>query len=294
MKNLLISLIFTLGFGIIYAQTNNLDITSEWRVNYQQVWEPYDFYNNLYRDFIEGDTVINSVEYSKVYQSGYSYYGYIPNGEIYPYEHVLHGFLREENNKWFTLFENQDTLLFDFNLNLNDTVISAYTYSFADPIVVTAIDSILIDGEYKKRMQLNGMGAEYIIEGIGATSGLFENMFFFEWYSELVCYAKNGVSVWGTTTEECDLAVKIMENQGNSGLCSVFPNPAKDFTMITVPSGLENVTFRLIDMVGGLICQKSLESPSTNKVQLTDYHSGVYLAVIETNGLKQSVKLIIK
>jgi hypothetical protein len=278
----------------VTTQAQTIDTTSEWRVNYQEVWEPYDFYNNLYRDFIEGDTIINSVEYFKVYQSGYSYYGYIPNGDIYTYEHVLHGFLREENNKWFTLFENQDTLLFDFNLNVNDTVISAYTYSFADPIMVTAIDSVLIDGEYKKRMQLNGMGAEFIIEGIGATSGLFENMFFFEWYSELVCYAKNGVSVWGTPTEECDLAVNINENQGDENPCVISPNPGKDFIMLSIPPGLGKVEIILINLLGGIVYQDSFIGPSSNKINLNDFPAGFYLVIIKSKGLRQTTKLIIE
>ena len=63
-------------------------------------------------------------------------------------------------------------------------MVSAFTFSM-DPITITAIDSILIDSEYRKRYYLSvEFGAEYIIEGIGATSGLFENMEFFEWESE--------------------------------------------------------------------------------------------------------------
>jgi hypothetical protein len=214
--------------------------------------------------------------------------------EVYVYDNVLHSFLREENNKWYTFYENEDTLLFDFTLDVNDTVYSAYTFLMGDPIIVIAIDSILVDGDYKRRLQINAQGAEYIIEGIGATSGLFENMFFFEWYSQLVCYAKNGVSVWGETTEECDLAVYINENQGNADPISVFPNPAKGFTMLSIPPGLENITFKLIDLVGRIVYQGSFESSSINKIQLNSYHSGIYLAIIETKGLSQTVKLIIE
>ncbi len=273
--------------------SSNLDITSEWRVDYQQSWYPGEFWNNVYRDYIDGDTVINSYQYYKIYQSGYSFEGIVPVGEVYSYDHVLHGFLREENGKWYTYYENTDALLFDFTLDVNDTVYSAYSFLTPDyQIIVMGIDSILVDGEYKRRLQLNNPGAEYIIEGIGATSGLFENMFFFEWYSQLVCYAKNGVSVWGESTEECDLAVTINDDRGNTDPCSVFPNPAKDFTMLTIPSGLNNVTIRLFDLVGGIVCQKSFESPSTNKILLTAYHSGVYLAIIESKGFRQTIKLI--
>jgi hypothetical protein len=291
-RNLLFALLLLVISQMIQAQT--IDTTSEWRVNYQQSWFPGEFWNNLYRDFIDGDTVINSFQYYKVYHSGYSFDGIVPVGEVNSYDHVLHGFLREENGRWYTYYENTDALLFDFTLDVNDTVYSAYTFLMGDPIIVIAIDSILVDGDYKRRLQINAQGAEYIIEGIGATSGLFENMFFFEWYSQLVCYAKNGVSVWGESTEECDLAVSINENQGNAGPCSVFPNPAKDFTMLTIPDGFGEVAFTIIDLFGGIVYKSSFESPSTNKIKLTSCHSGIYLAIIESKGLRQAVKLIIE
>jgi hypothetical protein len=138
------------------------------------------------------------------------------------------------------------------------------------------------------------MGAEYIIEGIGATSGLFENMFFFEWYSELVCYAKNGVSFWGTTTEECDLAVNINENRGSKDLCVISPNPGKDFIMLSIPLGFEKVEITLINLLGGIVFLDSFISPSLNKINVNEFPAGFYLAIIESKGLRQTTKLIIK
>lgn len=291
---------FLFAFLVLFVsftmQGQTIDPASEWRVDYFMA-EPGYMNQSFYRDYIDGVTTIDSLEYYIVYCSGYSTFNWGP--PTY-FSHSLHGYLREQNNKWYTyiISENQDALLFDFNLEVNDTVYSAFTWvDNEEPVIVTAVDSIMVEGEYKKRMQLNfeeGSGAEYIIEDIGATSGLFENMWFFEWGSELVCFAKEGNSLWGSSTEECDLAVNINENQGNTQPCSVFPNPAKDFTMLAIPSGLKNVTFKLIDLVGGIVYQKSIESPSINMIPVTTYHSGVYLAVIETNGLKQSIKLIIE
>jgi len=259
--------------------------------------EPGYMTQSYYRDYIDGVTTIDSVEYYNVYSSGYSTFNWGP--PTY-FSQSFHGYLREQNNKWYTyiISENQDALLFDFNLGVNDTVLSAFTFTeFGNPVIVTSVDSILVDGEFMKRMHLNfeeGGGGEYIIEGIGATSGLFENMYFFEWGSELVCFAIEGNSLWGASTEECDLAVNINENQGNAGPCSIYPNPVEDFTMLTIPSGLKNVTFKLIDLVGRIVYQKSFESPSTNKILLTGYHSGVYLGLVEANGLRQTMKLIIE
>jgi hypothetical protein len=294
-QKLLIILISILLTNKVLAQT--IDLQGEWRVDYQEVWYPEEFYNNLYRDFIDGDTVINSIQYYKVYRSGYSYYGLFPQGEVYPYNHILHGFLREEDNKWYTFFEDNDTLLFDFTLNVNDTVYSGCTFTMGEQIIVDAVDSVLVNGDYKRRMHLYGdasMVAEYIIEGIGATSGLFENMYMFEWSSTLVCYAKDGVSVWGESTEECDLAVKINENEADHIPYNLYPNPAKDFTLLRVSQGIGKTKLTLIDILGTIVYQDFLESPCTIKIALDGYPSGVYLAILENNGLRKTVKLIIE
>lgn len=289
-------LVLTLLLMSILSQAQTIDPASEWRVD-SYVAEPGYMNQNYYKNYIDGDTMINSIEYFKVYASGYSYTEWVPPGYYNYFEHALSGFLREENNKWYTFYENQDALLFDFTLDINDTVYSAYTFFIDSPLIVSGIDSIQIDGQYKRRLHLNAdpsIGAEYIIEGIGATSGLFENMIFFEWGSELVCFAKEGNSLWGASTEECDLAVKINETEGTHIPCSVFPNPGQDFTIVSIPVGFGKVTFTLIDIVGRIVHQDSFGSPSTNKIQLNSYHPGIYLAVIESIGLRQAVKLIIE
>lgn len=285
---------FIMLFLSIILQAQTIDPDSDWRVDFHQSWFPGEFYNNLYRDYIDGDTVINSIQYYKVYHSGYSFYGIVPIGEVYTYDHVLHGYLREENSKWYTYFENNDALLFDFSLDVNDTVYSAYSYLTGDPIIVTAIDSILVDGDYKRRLQLNGWGAEYIIEGIGATSGLFENMFFFEWYSDLVCYAINGISVWGAITEECDLPVYINDNEDNSVQITMSPNPAHDYTVLYCPNILGGVTFKLANLFGVIVHQETIENQYSRRIQLSSISPGIYIAIIENNEISQSRKLIIK
>jgi hypothetical protein len=274
---------------------NNLDPASEWRVNYQMSFYPGDFYNNLYRDFIDGDTIINSIKYNKIYSSGYSYEGVFPTGDIHYFDHLLHGFLRAENNKWYTYYENQDALLYDFTLEINDTVYSAYTDFIDGPVSVTDIDSVLVGGENKKRLHLNGYGAESIIEDIGATSGLFENMVFFEWYSDLVCFAKDGISLWGESTEECDLAVQIDEQKNNVPTFTIYPNPAEDYTLISFPPGSGKAKkISILDSYGRIVFQKSEESNPELIIPLYCYRPGLYLVLIENGHQRQFIKLLVK
>lgn len=273
----------------------DIDPASEWRVD-SWTAEPDYSTNSYYRDFIDGDTIINTIRYHKVYQSGYTYYLNYPPGYYYYYEDVFHGLLREEDNRWYTInYNGQDELLYDFTLDVGDTVYSAFTFIFEDPIIVTGVDSVLVGGDYKRRLELNseeGGGAEYIIEDIGATSGLFENMFFFEWGSELVCFAKNGVSLWGASTEECDLAVAIGEAETHPNACFISPNPATDHLILTLYGSTGEASFTLINLLGNVVMEGSFTSPSINKIDLNTYSPGIYLAVIKTADTRETFKVV--
>jgi hypothetical protein len=275
----------------------NIDPASEWRVNYFMA-EPGYMQQTYYKDFIDGDTVIGSLEYFKVYASGYSYIEYLPPGFYNYFEHSPEGLLREQNQKWYTYYEDHDTLLFDFTLGLYDTVYSALTNVFDDSaIIVTAIDSVLVDNEYKKRMRLNfeeGEGAQYIIEDIGASSGLFENMSFFEWGSDLVCFAKNGISLWGVSTEECDLAVNIGEINNNLHNCNLYPNPACKSTNLSIPPGFGNVKITLIDSYGKIVFQELKKEGHDIRISLHSCLPGLYLVLIENDNQRQTIKLLVQ
>lgn len=297
-QNFLFAVLLLLISFSIQAQT--IDPASEWRVNYSRidVGSEWYFTYKYYKDFIDGDTIFNSNEYYKIYQSGYTYegwYGY-PGWYSY-YEHSLHGYLREDNNKWYIFYQNQDMLMFDFTLETGDTLKGFQALYCPYDITVYSVDSIIIDGDYKKRLQLcyNGWtNAAYLIEGIGATTGLWAPIYQFEWDEHLVCYARDGISLWGLPTEQCNLAVNINENDEKRPSCSIVPNPAKDFSTVIIPAGIGKVTFTLIDMMGSIVNRQSFDSPSINKIHLSPYNSGIYLAIFEAKSLNQSIKLILE
>lgn len=297
-QNIFSALLVLLASFTIQAQT--IDPSSEWRADYSKVDVGSEWYctNEYYRDFIDGDTIFNSKEYYKIYHSGYIYQGWCGYpGSYYYYDHSLHGYLREENDKWYIFYQNQDMLMFDFTLETGDTLKGFQTLYCPYDITVYSVDSIIIDGDYKKRLQLRCGGlinAAYLIEGIGSTTGLWAPIYQFEWSEQLVCYARNGISLWGLPTEECDLAVNVNENDEKLPSYSIVPNPAKDFSTVIIPSGIGKVTFTLIDIMGRIVSQESFNSPSINKIQLSSYNSGIYIGILEAKGLRQTVKLTIE
>ena len=81
-------------------------------------------------------------------------------------------------NKIFFIYQSQntDSLLFDYNLNVGDTVkgILAPLFSYA---FVTSIDSVIINSQYHKRWNLDYCSGYsfYFIQGIGSNLGLIES-----------------------------------------------------------------------------------------------------------------------
>lgn len=265
---------------VVNAQS--IDTASVWRVN-SSIWEPgVEMRYSFYKDYIDGDTTVNGIEYLKIYLSGYDRIEWIPTPYNNYYNHVFHGFLREEDHKWYTLCGDQDKLLFDFTLEVNDTVYSAFTFTMNVPITIAAIDSVMVGPSYKKRFLLNNeYGAEYIIEDIGATSGLFENMVFFEWDSELICFATNGISLWGASTEACDLNVNIAENQNTDQVIRVFPNPAQTEARIFIPvfSSETNLQYALYNYSGRLV-EAGIIASAPLIISRRGLASGFYILVI--------------
>jgi len=295
MKTLTLLIIALASLASISIKGQSIDTASIWRIN-SSIWEPgVEIRYNYFKDYIDGDTTINSKQYLKVYKSGYQYIDWIPNPYYNYFQHELHGFLREENNKWYTYDGNQDKLLFDFTMTVNDTVFSAFTIPLSDPIIITAIDSILIDSVYKKRFHLNiAFGAQYIIEDIGATTGLFENMEFFEWDSKLVCFAKNGISLWADSTLECNLNVNVSETKTNIGSVTLYPNPADDYTILSIPLDFNMPNILLLDSFGKTVFNKSNVRDKTIKIQLSTFPKGLYLFLVNNGDKKQLMKLVIK
>jgi hypothetical protein len=273
----------------------SIDPASEWRVD-SYVADPPEYRYECYKDYIDGDTVINGVAYLKIYRSGYERVDLGPNSWYLYFTRGLHGFLREENHKWYTFFNDQDQLLFDFTMEVNDTVTSAFTFPLMGaPILVTAIDSVMVDGANKIRFHINPeFGAEYIIEDIGATSGLFENMSFFEWGSELICFAKNSISLWGTSTDSCDLDVSLPEKKIQNQGISVYPNPAGDYTNVFIPPGFREANISLMDPFGRIVLHQSQIANGVVKIPLTSLTSGLYQVLVETDQKRLAVKLVIQ
>ncbi|MFA9388461.1 MAG: T9SS type A sorting domain-containing protein [Prolixibacteraceae bacterium] len=102
----------------------------------------------------------------------------------------------------------EEFILYDFGLAIGDTfTVVQYFYNTLEIIDtvklhVQKIDSIKINGEFRKRIYLNNsLNSQIWIEGIGSSFSLLYQycMTYFEENFSLVCYQENGKTIYGTS-----------------------------------------------------------------------------------------------
>jgi hypothetical protein len=157
------------------------------------------FYTYTHRYTIDGDTTIGGLQYAKVYVKYKYEEGSVSsqwcNESVNYYEHYF-GALRESGKQVLLVLgwlpDSTEYVVYDFNLSIGDTLPSPDGDLNADPAgrIISAIDSIEILGSYRKRFVINSN--KYIIEGIGASTGLFNPLVYFpsECYMAMHCYAE--------------------------------------------------------------------------------------------------------
>ena len=127
--------------------------------------------------WFQGDIVIENVKCKKVYRQ------YNDSIADFNKAHYYAAIWEDTVSEKIYCFHNGDTfLLYDFAVNVGDIVryYSLWMWSEEQQEVVESIDSILIDGQYRKRINFlidipggEGKEIESWIEGIGSTNGLF-------------------------------------------------------------------------------------------------------------------------
>lgn len=205
--------------------------------------------------FISGDTVIGSHTYHKLYKNGYKS-GFcppvgIPFPPFYYFGEYWTAFRQDIFNKKVYLFDaGQDTLAYDFNLDVGDTLLSAIS-GFN---IVNSIDSVLVGNHYNKRFWLtDGWHNNYValIEGLGSTYGAFAPLAIqFEFGGNLMCVKINNQTVWNyDSTSSCNLITRI-DDLDEPIRAFIYPNPFSESSRIKLNKNLEEATLVIYNILG--------------------------------------------
>lgn len=252
---------------------------------------------NEYGNFVSGDTVVNSIAYNKI--STYSvsraeWQGPEPqNPNCFNADTSLslNCLVRQDGKKVFVKYGlSEEALMYDYDLQVNDTLPSTSIHPQTD-LVVVGVDSILINGEYRKSFQIEGSAQFTLIEGIGTNFGLLESVLpMLECGYNFFCYWENGIPVYfNGDTQVCNQVVGIQNNPSSD--LQLFPNPVEGLFYIDGAKKLLSIA----DFSGRNIQQYSSMGLLNGKLQIdfSGMSSGLYFVTfIDTQGNLNTLKVV--
>ena len=299
-------LIATLFAFTARAQTNVYhpfpDSNATWHEEgayWTSVWDIRHFRNEYY---INGDTTIGAFVYQKIY---------LKQIEEFPsFIHLCWQFtapvydgyfaaIREDTfNKKVFVSGCNDSLLYDFDLSLNDTLSQG---CFVQGIItVIKIDSIFISGNFRKRFFLStimGTDTVSLIEGIGSTRGLFFPLYYLlEGQNVLHCFEQNASVIYNDSClHGCDLISNISSSAEISSTTTITPNPFHSSFLLEVSSEFLNAKVKMYNSLGSLVREEILQNQKSLLFYRNELHNGFYLLqLINDQGQTSVEKLVLE
>jgi len=263
-------------------------------------WSEFDYYQGVceppnyckYTLFIQGDTTLNTLHYHKIYSNDSSSISYV-------------GGLRENNRRIYYFDKNcsHDILLYDFNLNIGDSILLSCMYcdtTYPMYMKVVSIDSILLsDMTYRKEINFNWGPSMSWIEGIGSKFGLlypFYTCILCICSTELVCFKQNDTIFYSKEDNVLcsDYIVSANDVKNDSVFFHIYPNPFSTRTAIHSSQFLDNACLIIYNSFGQAVRQINNISGQTIALHRDNLTSGLYfLRLIRDNKIIAADKLMI-
>jgi hypothetical protein len=240
-------------------------------------WPVSDLYQS-YSYVLSGDTIINAVTYHKLNIpfvqttcSGFHTAGY-------------QGCIRQDTSikKVFFISPNETTeeLLYDFNLQVGDTVHGVIQSWTGQLDTVVSIDSVLIGSDYRKRWLINPPYNVYIIEGIGSTYGVIEPSP--GYVTDLpgiaiTCFKQDGQTLFPDASTSCNVILSVENIPGDNFSVSFSPNPFHASATLSIHgnSVIKGAELNFFNSVGETIFTQNITGQSW-VIERKNLPSGIY------------------
>jgi hypothetical protein len=245
---------------------------------------------------ITGETVISGIVYTRL-------------ATRYWYLHVNYCFTNDTTEKityirqdvsqkkvWiYDTFSKTESIFYDFDLQIGDTLNSTKVYwapavTGQFPYVISSVDSVFMNGDYRKRFNFQGgpwpgCFDSSIVEGIGSMSGLWHHPSdCFEYYSQLVVFEQDGkalIDVGGSSSIMCASFYTDVNDVPENKEWSVYPNPAFDkITISGYHSSAKDGWVEVYNMMGEKITSSFYEQTHNSELNISSLAAGVYLVQV--------------
>lgn len=262
------------------------------------------YYHHMHYDiYFSGDTILGSLKYYKCKKTGTDSVFY---NNIFQYVGLIGDSsfaIREDTNtkKYYCRFysQNIDDLLYDFNLNLGDTIPSnmyGIKGCFSQPVILTCLDTVVLGNQPKRRFFI-GNTKYFFIEGIGSNTGLLGMLcgmmesgscleVFYKNSDSLVvngCFASNPCIITNASADNANFKLQI------------FPNPfTTSATLSILNTPASNLKFELLDIFGRQVKQFAIKNPQT-EITRDNLPSGIYFyRVSSADGIIGAGKVVVE
>lgn len=227
-----------------------------------------------------GDTTIGGYTYKKVTVANNTGYPVFPNPAPFGPSTFAFAYRNDIAAKKVYYLDvtggiNKDTLWYDFNLNVGDTLKQTYSYSNGGYVIgnlrriVNSIDSVLICGTYYKKFKFGCGGfVTDLIEGVG-----FEDKFDSTNFGGGCPFEP--LHIYTTMFSTCNITSVqdyVKENQIN-----LFPNPAS--TELNINSSLKIVDYIIMNNFGAIILNEKLSD--SQSINISSLSNGLYIIKVQ-------------
>ena len=252
------------------------------------------FYDNY---FIKGDILKGSYTYHKIYNTSqyFQYNGIAPAGTGF-YAGIRQDTVARKVYCFVYGTGTNDTLLYDFNLHVGDTLPKSYVNGGTFNNHVSSIDSIIIGTTYRRQYHIsstNPPDSNYVqlIEGIGSTFGITSYLAPpFEGGYILNCFTQNDVTQYTNpmASSNCNLTmgVKTINRQLTF---QIYPNPAANSFQVSISGNSTIKEITVYDMLGNIVL-----NPTKTNIDVSSLANGVYFINLQTSEGFLTKKLIVQ
>ncbi len=235
------------------------------------------------KGLLDRDTLI----YGNLYQMLFRF----TNDLLEPETASCIGYIRETQDKkvfFRNLPENElqppdtgDLLLYDFAVRAGDTIPGTAPFIGAEFLIVSGVDSVLLNGQTRKRIKFRDYEHVKWIEGIGSERGLLfgaGDLPTNGMYNDLVCFFEGGRKIYHNESfEYCYFPPSgIADSQLRATGIRAYPNPCSlDFISIESRDPLKEVM--LVNSMGKVAGVYPGMGKSQLKIPVEEWEPGIYL-----------------
>ena len=296
-------LVFFLLVTICKSQTYTPfpDSNAVWKV----VWFtfPGQYYEEHFEYFTDGDTLLYDTLYTKIKKIEYNVFCSLDTISI----EYAGAFRNDTANKkvyYIQVFPPIKKILYDFSLNVGDTVPHSFQNVLYPTLTVKDVDTVYINDEPRKRYKYwlgpNPLGFQfYVYEGIGADLGLFEEFAPDEFYYYLKCFHNNDTMEYihpGDTT--CNLVsdtclINSLDDLPLKGNVSFDIYLSSDQVIIRHEYNINDLSLSVYNLRGDLIYWQKIDSDITYLTK-DILQNGLYIFILQgANMVLDSKKVFI-